>query len=94
MDEYINKQLAIEELENLRQQYEMRDDCDELVARKCKEAVSALPAADVELVVLARWKFFNKQNKAVCTNCSWERDLDWNLGRAVACPNCGATMDT
>lgn len=94
MAEYINKQLAIEELENLRQQYEMRDDCDELVARKCKEAVSALPAADVAPVVLARWKFFHKKNKAVCTNCSYERDLDWNLGRAVACPNCGATMDT
>jgi hypothetical protein len=56
--------------------------------------IAHAPAADVELVVLARWKFFNKQNKAVCTNCSWERDLDWNLGRAVSCPNCGATMDT
>lgn len=56
--------------------------------------IEEAPAADVEPVVLARWKFFNKQNKAVCTNCSWERNLDWNLGRAVACPNCGATMDT
>jgi hypothetical protein len=56
------------------------------------KAVVALPAADVAPVVLARWKFFNKQNKAVCTNCSLERDLDWNLGRACACPNCGATM--
>lgn len=37
--------------ENLRQQYEMHDDCDELVARKCKNAVSALPAADVVPVV-------------------------------------------
>lgn len=56
--------------------------------------IAHAPAADVEPVVLARWRFFKKQNKAVCTNCSWERDLDWNLGRAVACPNCGATMDT
>lgn len=47
MDEYINKQLAVEELENLRQQYEIHDDCDELVARKCKNAVLELPAADV-----------------------------------------------
>lgn len=60
MMEYISKQLAIEELENLRQQYEMHDDCDELVARKCKNAVSALPAADVAPVVRCRecehWK--------------------------------------
>lgn len=54
MMEYISKQLAVEELENLRQQYEMRDDCDELVARKCKNAVSALPAADVVEVVRCR----------------------------------------
>lgn len=54
MMEYISKQLAVEELENLRQQYEMHDDCDELVARKCKNAVSALPAADVAPVVRCR----------------------------------------
>lgn len=54
MMEYISKQLAVEELENLRQQCEMRDDCDELVARKCKNAVSALPAADVVEVVRCR----------------------------------------
>ena len=49
--EYISKQLAVEELENLRQFYEMNDDCDELVARKCKNAVAALPVADVVPVV-------------------------------------------
>ena len=54
MAEYISKQLAVEELENLRQQYEMHDDCDELVARKCKTAVVALPAADVVPVVRCR----------------------------------------
>lgn len=54
MMEYISKQLAVEELENLRQQYEMSDDCDELVARKCKNAVSELPAADVVPVVRCR----------------------------------------
>lgn len=40
MAEYISKSLAVEELENLRQQYEMHDDCDELVASKCKNAVN------------------------------------------------------
>lgn len=60
MMEYISKQIAVEELENLRQQYEMHDDCDELVVRRCKNAVSALPAADVVPAVLCReckhWK--------------------------------------
>lgn len=55
MVEYINKQLAVEELENLRQQYEMYDDCDELASRKCKNAISALPAADVAPVVHGYW---------------------------------------
>ena len=39
------------------------------------------------------WKYYHKQNKAVCTNCSFERDLDANFGKAITCPNCGTTMD-
>ena len=38
------------------------------------------------------WKYYHKQNKAVCTSCSFERDLDTNFGKAIACPNCGAYM--
>ena len=38
------------------------------------------------------WKYYHKQNKAVCTSCSFERDLDANFGNAIACPNCGAYM--
>ena len=38
------------------------------------------------------WKYYHKQNKAVCTICSFERDLDANFGKAIACPNCGAYM--
>lgn len=41
----------------------------------------------------AHWKYFHKQNIAVCTNCSFERNLDLNFGKAIACPNCGAYMD-
>ena len=50
---------------------------------------------DVEFVpvVHGRWKYYNKQNKAVCTECSFERDLDADFGKAVSCPNCGARMD-
>lgn len=51
------------------------------------------PAADVAEVRHGEWKYYHKQNKAVCTNCSFERDLDTDFGRAVACPNCGARMD-
>ena len=38
------------------------------------------------------WKYYHKQNKTVCTSCSFERDLDANFGKAIACPNCGAKM--
>ena len=55
--------------------------------------VDAIPAADVAPVVHGRWRYFHKQNIAVCTECSFERDLDTNFGRAVNCPNCGAKMD-
>ena len=44
-------------------------------------------------VIFAKWKYYHKQNIAVCTHCSFERDLDADFGRAVACPNCGARMD-
>ena len=39
-----------------------------------------------------RWKYYHKQGIAVCTNCSFERNVDDNFGRAIACPNCGADM--
>ena len=63
---------------------------DKEVAITCVEQT---PAADVVEVRHGRWKCFHKQNKAVCTCCSFERDLDTDFGRAVACPNCGARMD-
>lgn len=48
------------------------------------------PTTNLEV---ARWKYFRKQGIAVCTACSFERKLDDNFGRAMACPNCGAKMD-
>ena len=63
-------------------------DVDAILADRVKEA----PAADVAPVVHGRWKYYHKQNKAVCTNCSFERDLDADFGAAVSCPNCGAEM--
>ena len=42
--------------------------------------------------VRGEWKYYKKQRIAVCTNCSFERNLDDNFGRAISCPNCGADM--
>ena len=55
--------------------------------------IECMPAADVAPVVHGEWKYYHKQNKAVCTNCSFERDLDADFGAAIDCPNCGAKMD-
>lgn len=54
--------------------------------------IDSEPAADVAPVWHGRWKYYRKQNIAVCKNCGFERDLDENFGRAVSCPNCGAKM--
>ena len=52
-----------------------------------------LLANGVTVQECGNWKYYHKQNKAVCTSCSFERDLDDNFGKAIACPNCGAKMD-
>lgn len=81
MGDYIERQAAV---------YAVRNHfCD---SERTLETIMALPAADVRPVVRGRWKYFHKQNRAVCTVCSFERDLDQNFGRAIACPNCGADM--
>ena len=55
--------------------------------------VDHLIANGVTVQERGSWKYYHKQNKAVCTNCSFERDLDANFGKAITCPNCGAKMD-
>lgn len=52
-----------------------------------EEAIKVLLTERVEISGNA------KQNIAVCTECSFERNLDDNFGRAVSCPNCGCKMD-
>lgn len=42
---------------------------------------------------VGKWIYFHKKNKAVCSNCSFERDLDADFGKAISCPNCGIRMD-
>ena len=56
-------------------------------------AIDNAPTADVAKVRYGKWRYYHKQNIAVCTECSFERNMDANFGRAVSCPNCGAKMD-
>ena len=51
------------------------------------------PTIEAEPVRHASWKYYHKKGIAVCTDCSFERNLDDNFGHAVSCPNCGAKMD-
>lgn len=104
MAEYITKEQAIKIIEQRQKELcpvgrygrnyvygsdrEKYDAWEEII-----DEIENMDAADVAEVRHANWKYYHKQNKAVCTNCSFERDLDANFGRAVACPNCGARMD-
>ena len=102
MKEYIERALAVQELEVLRQAYEMHDDCDELVARRCRDAISALPAAEVVEVRHGRWIEDERTypgpglKNNLCSACgevagAWKEGLE--PGRKWAyCPNCGALM--
>ena len=81
MKEYIERALAVQELEVLRQEYEMHDDCDELVARRCRDALSAVPAADVAEVR-------HGTHKLICSECR-----EWSGKKSRYCPSCGAHMD-
>lgn len=76
MKEYIERAVAVQELEVLRQKYEMHDDCDELVARRCRNALSAVPAADVAEVVL-------------CKDCQYYQDAKTNKKGFLICPASG-----
>lgn len=76
MKEYIERAVAVQELEVLRQEYEMHDDCDELVARRCRDALSAVPAADVAEVVL-------------CKDCQYYQDAKTNKKGFLICPASG-----
>lgn len=55
--------------------------------------VKGSPTLDYEPVRHGEWKYYHKKNKAVCTACSFERNLDDDFGRAISCPNCGARME-
>jgi hypothetical protein len=54
------------------------------------EGIKNLPAADAVEVVHAKWVYYKKKGIAVCSACSFERKLDYDFGKAISCPNCGA----
>lgn len=96
MKEYIERALAVQELEVLRQEYEMHDDCDELVARRCRDALSAVPAADVAEVRHGRWEFLGPNRlikSCMCGTCSVCHVRSVYIVNTAICPNCGAPMD-
>ena len=96
MKEYIERAVAVQELEVLRQEYEMHDDCDELVARRCRHALSAVPAADVAEVRHGRWEFLGPNNlnrDCMCGTCSACHVRSVYIVNTAICPNCGARMD-
>lgn len=99
MKEYIEKETVLNLLEKINPvdfgsmfDYKAHGAVSECL-RNIYYEIEDIPAIDATEVKHAKWKYFHKQNKAVCTNCSFERDLDINFGRAVTCPNCGAQMD-
>lgn len=96
MKEYIERAVAVQELEVLRQEYEMHDDCDELVARRCRDALSAVPAADVAEVRYGRWEFLGPNRlikSCMCGTCSVCHVRSKFISNIAICPTCGAHMD-
>lgn len=96
MKEYIERAVAVQELEVLRQKYEMHDDCDELVARRCRDALSAVPAADVAEVKHGRWEFLGPNRlikSCMCGTCSVCHVRSKFISNIAICPTCGAHMD-
>lgn len=96
MDEYIDADSGCYLLENDR--YEFQTDYRRALGlhtglNRVVHNLVGMPPDDVEPVRHGRWKYYRKQGIAVCTNCSFERKLDADFGRAIACPNCGASME-
>ena len=72
------------------------DDCDELVARRCRDALSAVPAADVAEVRHGRWEFLGPNRlikSCMCGTCSVYHVRSVYIVNTAICPNCGAPMD-
>ena len=83
MDEYIERELAIEALSR-----------GEGCGNVCRRAIERILAADVAPVRHGRWiekdkyDFGTFYDCSICGNCILDTGHSWNY-----CPNCGAKMD-
>ena len=82
MDEYIERELAIEALSRW-------EGCGNV----CRRAIERILAADVAPVRHGRWEIVvgsDGKEYMVCTGCRKQQDL---TGVFSYCPNCGCRMD-
>ena len=104
MDEYIEKQKAVDlliELEKEFQQLKPFNGFEHAMYRKlceAKIAIEKLPAADVVPVVHARWIYAEEtlatSNGYCCSACRRPRWLSPDVPEVFKyCPKCGAKMD-
>lgn len=66
--------------------------CKALGRKSYEAVVEVIKEQPTVEPVRGEWKYYKKQRIAVCSNCSFERNLDDNFGRAISCPNCGCDM--
>lgn len=81
MDEYVEREEIRRAYEKLTRSYVNGDPY--IADWRFDEMIENLHASDVAPVAHGWWKYLRKQNIAVCTNCSFERDLDANFGDDV-----------
>ena len=96
MDEYIEKQKAVDlliELEKEFQQFKPFNGFEHAMYRElceAKIAIEKLPAADVVPVVHGRW-IDDGRGIIICPEC--KRGYNLHAKYTHYCPNCGAKMD-
>lgn len=92
--ELIDKRKTVESLERIATALEDNGSNVSAVITQLNAVwVMSQPTIKAEPVLHGQWKYYHKKNIAVCTNCSFGRNLDINFGKAITCPNCGAKMD-
>ena len=84
MDEYIERELAIEALSR-----------GEGCGNVCRRAIERILAADVAPVRHGRWIWHSEERAYLCSECGsgclLNYESDWH--KSDWCPHCGAKMD-
>lgn len=89
MKKYIEREAAVDKLIPICKSASFRNRNVLSTARKCLEAIEAIPAADVVEVRHGRW--IEDGNNQYCSECGEEHS--WIDYRADYCDVCGAKMD-